>query len=513
MQFAAALGITLKRQKRERASFDPDLPPELQSAKPLGAPSSRAVDKELDQQEDELSVTQLPPLQSCLRLSKNLRAMLSNNKFLWRDLNLTSHSHRITDVALTGLLMRAGDQVRSLVLGDAIRLSKNAFRAVQACRAGGLRVVEVSGLRKPGMVEGLVAALRIFSSQSMRRVNLSGCGVIDSELASLLAKCRGLEELVLQGCDRITDAGLDALVKVVIAHRKEVTELRDKDAAATRRSHPFAIKLVDVTGCIQLGDKFVHNLARCFPALECLLMAKLRLVTHRSLDVVALHCKGLTTLDATDVQFSYIEVPDNDGGTLRTNTLNTSILGLAKECKGLKSVRIAACKFVDDATIQYITALCPEIESLEFPKTANITNVSLAKIGNRCKFLKRLNLASCPQITDEGLEKLLALATASNDIAFLDVSQNSRITDKTLGLLTKYGCQLSELHVSGCGVTGGGVLAFARDKAEAGTIEYAGIKKGAPLKILNLDRCTIVGNETVTQVRAMLPHAKVSANL
>ncbi|KAJ3234864.1 Dynein regulatory complex subunit 6 [Chytriomyces hyalinus] len=539
IQCAAVLGVTLKRKK----PADPGLPttPALNSTSttetkdtstdqpllPLPAAVSATQIHNFGTHSIPFEVIQtifeylpLPEITRCLRLNATLRAMLSNNKSLWRDLNLQRFSHRLSDTSIASLMIRGRDQVKSIQIDCSApknRVTKAALRAIQSSRSK-LETLEFTSTKKvPADV--LVATVRIHSWESIRRLNFSGTEMTNDAVGKLFEKCRHLQELELAECTQITDAALDSILKIVGANRSAFVlpqaALVDPAAcpapAGAARIPLFHLKILNVAGCIRLTDAFIQTAARCFPLIETINISKLTRVTHRALESLGQHCKNLKGIDASDIQFTYTQ--DDQ----RRNTLDTSMLLLAKECKGLTHVRIASCKFVNDMTIQLLTALCPQLESLEFPKSANITNAALTKIGNRCKLLTRMNLSTCPQITYEGLERLFTLATASNEITVLDLSMNPiAVNDKTLLLLSRFGLALEELNISGCDVTGAGILAFAEAKV-ARDNQIIGKRKGIStvgrLRVLNLDQCARVGNDAVAHVRKLMPYARVSANL
>ncbi|KAJ3392242.1 Dynein regulatory complex subunit 6 [Chytriomyces hyalinus] len=539
IQCAAVLGVTLKRKK----PVDPALPtppslnpnsttetkdsstetllplPEAVPATEIHNFGTHSIPFEVIQ-----TIFEYLPLQEitrCLRLNTTLRAMLSNNKSLWRDLNLKWFSHRISDTSIASLMIRGRDQVKSIQI-DCIapknKVTKAALRAIQSSRSR-LETLEFTHTKKVA-ADILVATVRMHSWETIRRVNFSGTEMTNDAVGKLFEKCRHLQELELAECTQITDSALDSVLKIVGANRSafvssqaELVDLPASSAAAgaAPRIPLFHLKILNVAGCIRLTDGFIHTAARCFPLMETINISKLTRVTHRALESLGQHCKNLKGIDASDIQFTYTQ--DDQ----RRNTLDTSMLLLAKECKGLTNVRIASCKFVNDMTVQLLTALCPQLESLEFPKSANITNAALPKIGNRCKLLTRMNLSTCPQITYEGLERLFTLATVSNEIKFLDLSMNPlAVNDKTLLLLSRFGLALEELNISGCDVTGAGVLAFAEAKV-ARDVQKMGQRKGGSavgqLRVLNLDQCARVGNDAVVHVRKLMPYARVSANL
>ncbi|ORY51424.1 RNI-like protein [Rhizoclosmatium globosum] len=516
LDVAGKLGISLKRQKKENAApsgqkqplskpqngGDPGGAPTETEVIPLPPPlptiihnfGSHSIPFEIIQAIFEL--LPLKEITKCLRLSSSIRAMLSNNKFLWRDLDLSKYSHKVTDTTITSLMLRGRDQIRTIVLKDCSKVTKAGIRAVSNSKSK-LSCFEFTFNRKVAS-ELLVAAVRAYSGESIRRVNLSGTGISDEGIGLLLDKCSGLEELSLSECPSLTDASLNTTLRLVLSHKQQQLQSDEPTAVSIPL---YSLKSLDVSNNPNLSDKLGGNVARCFSSLTTIVLDKLPLMTNRTLEALALHCKQMESVSATGITFNYIQ--GGEGG----NTWNTSMLLMAKECKNLKAIRIGSCKFVEDAGLDALTALCHNLEVLEFPKSANITDRSLARIGTRCKLLTHLTVSMCPNLTDTGIINFLQRQTELNKLTNLDISANPRITDKTMEALCVYGKGLVELNMSGCGLTGASILQFAKMKSEVGK---AGGKK---LAVWNLDRCSGVGNETVVTVRGLLPRARITANL
>ncbi|KAJ3031807.1 UNVERIFIED_CONTAM: hypothetical protein HDU68_012313 [Siphonaria sp. JEL0065] len=484
---AGKLGITLKRQKKENVS-----PPASKKSKIQELESNTiaiSVPIAPSDSSDGLIVAPLPPplpsfihnfgthsipfeiiqeifkyiplkeITKCLRVSTQIRAMLSNNKFLWRDIDVSKHSHKVTDATIASLMLRGRDQVHSIILKDCSKLTKTGLKSIQLSKSK-LSCFELTFNRK-AIPEAIVVAIRASSGESIKRINLSGTSLTDEAFGLLLEKCRVLEELVVSECVNLTDNAMNTAIKTVMVQKQQQQDQKEALPPV------FSLKLLDVSGNTKLSDKLVSNVARCFPLLESINLAKLEITTNRSLEAIALYCKNLTSLDATGVTFSYIP-----GG----NTLNNTLLLIAKECANLKSIRIAACKFLEDNAVNALTALCPNLEVI-------------------------------------GIDLFLKAQSELNYLEVLDVNSISTITDKSMELLSVYGKRkLKELNVSGCGITGAGVLVFAKAKREAMDDVDSG-KEVLGLEVWNMDRCSGVANATIVAVRHMFPQCRVTANL
>ncbi|KAJ3115161.1 Transcription factor COE1 [Physocladia obscura] len=466
----------------------------------------------------------LPELTKCLRLSSTIRAMLSNNKFLWSSIDLSRHAHKVTDTSVTSLMSRGRDKITNLILCNCHKITKQGMRAITTSRSA-FSCFEITQNRK------IPAALFYGSSggalrqsvlaQTLRRVNFSGTNIEDDVVASLIDQSnKVLEELVIADCSSLSDSFLDRILKrklkqagsVPSAVKREekpnipIILVDSKDTKKGDSETGFALKLLDISGNVQFSNRLVKNAARCFPGIETLALGGLERVTHEAIETVATYCKHLMHMDATGLSFNYLDA--QNGGP--QSTLLVAIITLAKECRQLKSVKIAACKFVNDDAINALTALCRDLEILEFPKSANITNASLAKIGARCKNLTQLNVSSCPNLSDEGIIQLLMHQGADNALANVDFSNLPRITDSTMNALGRYACGLREINVTGCaGLTGSGVINYARAKKEwekNEEVETHAVEKR--LEVFCMAKCGNVGNDAVNTVRALFPRAR-----
>ena len=138
----------------------------------------------------------------------------------------------------------------------------------------------------------------------MFSLNLAGCPVEDPSLQLLSQRCVFLQELVLAGCDQLTDSGLEAvarynrkLVKLDLEGCQLVTDLGVVEVFT------FCRGLLDVnlSRCQLLTDETLIALGECCRGVEHIKIAYLLQLTDRGLYNFASFAKAgaLQTLDVT----------------------------------------------------------------------------------------------------------------------------------------------------------------------------------------------------------------------
>ncbi|KAJ3206745.1 hypothetical protein HDU82_004325 [Entophlyctis luteolus] len=520
IELATKLGVSVKRQKRKpleesnkssAANIQEPSQESLQCSQP-DAFNFGPVNLPFEIIQTIFELLPLTDRIKCLRVCCSFRAMLSSNAFLWRTIRISNN--RLTDAGFTTLVRRGGAHISSVVLANCAKLSNGALRSLTSTRcAQRLAVLELAGSMR--VTADAIANFVTARHSALRRVNLSRTRVDDSGVDAVVNNCRAaLRELVLSECADITDGALDGVV---------ADALRGASANGGGGSGGVSqLELLDISRNPQLTDRFVQNAARSFPRLRTANLDGLERATHRAVDALAMHCKELAWLDITGLSFA--EAGANDAGN--RNSLEVAIIKLASECKGFKALRLAACKYANDGVVDALTVLCSTgIESLEFPQSANITDMSLMRITRRCKSIKALDLSWCPRVTDAGVAMAFdsAFGGLGQQLQRLNLSRNPRVTDKGLLALALAGVRaaagLVELNISGCEISDAGVAAAfgpAPGTAAAAGEVLSGAapqQRFAALRVLRIDACPRVGNALVEKLRQWLPRTRVSANL
>ncbi|RLN98776.1 hypothetical protein BBJ28_00002976 [Nothophytophthora sp. Chile5] len=187
------------------------------------------------------------------------------------------------DFGLEGLRAIAAGchELQELNLSGCFQLQERALVAVgTSCPA--LRRLSLQAC--PDVTLAAVTAV-LRGCQRLARLDLSGVRRCDDRVLRAVAKHgAALRQLIVAGCERVGDAGLDRL-------------------AATRADQ---LELLDLSGCVQVSDAGVNALCEAFqrPRLAHLLLADCPLVTQDAVERLAFVCPLLLTLSVHGCQIS-----------------------------------------------------------------------------------------------------------------------------------------------------------------------------------------------------------------
>ncbi|XP_026094507.1 F-box/LRR-repeat protein 3 [Carassius auratus] len=122
----------------------------------------------------------------------------------------------------------------------------------------------------------------------------------DQEGASLLA-LRGLQELDLSACSRLTDTSITQVLRFPDLQRLSLSMLPEisDDSLVSIAHHCRSLTSLALSHCPQISDQ---GMARALPLLhrlQHLFLAGCDMVTNETLTIIALHCDRLRTLDVS----------------------------------------------------------------------------------------------------------------------------------------------------------------------------------------------------------------------
>ncbi|XP_020272793.1 F-box protein At3g58530 [Asparagus officinalis] len=265
--------------------------------------------------------------------------------------------------------------------------------------------------------EKLISALSLERYRNVKRINLEFArDVEDEHLVQVKSKAfeslQGLECLNLNGCQKISDKGVDAITSVC-------PEFRTFSIYWNVRITDLSIKHL-VKNCKHITDL---NLSGC------------KNITDQSLFLIA------------DIQFGdlvLLFLPLNI-----TRCVKLTDVGLQKilpRCVGLQSLNLYALSSFTDKAYENIANLVG-LRFLDLCGAQNLTDHGLSCIA-RCKNLVSLNLTWCVRITDVGV---VAIAQGCRLLEFLSLFGIVGVTDTSLEALSRF-CSntLTTLDVNGC---------------------------------------------------------------
>lgn len=166
-----------------------------------------------------------------------------------------------------------------------------------------------------------------------------------------------------------------------------------------------ALRILDLTDCIEIGDKAVEKIVATCPRLRNLLLAKCRHLTDRAVWAITKLGKNLHYLHLGHC----------------TRLTDASIQALARSCTRIRYIDLACCSNLTDASITQLAANLPKLKRVGLVKCAGITDRSihaLATYGGRApgkaggsnsgvNVLERVHLSYCTLLTLDGIHTLL----------------------------------------------------------------------------------------------------------
>ena len=183
----------------------------------------------------------------------------------------------------------------------------------------------------------------------------------------------------LAHCSRVTDAAF-----LDIPHEPELP-----------RSFEF-LRILDLTDCIELGDKGVEKIVQTCPRLRNLILAKCRQITDRA------------------------------------------VFAITKLGKNLHFIHLGHCARISDVSIEALAKSCNRIRYIDLACCVNLTDASVTKLAGLPK-LKRIGLVKCAGITDRSIYAL-AMGELKNNKRVNGVSALERVHLSYCTLLTLEVC-------------------------------------------------------------------------
>jgi hypothetical protein len=135
----------------------------------------------------------------------------------------------------------------------------------------------------------------------------------------------------------------------------------------------------------------------------------------------------------------------------------TKLMTITTVCPQLQSLNIGSCYNITDAGIEALATGCPQLLSLNIGCCYNITDEGIKALATGCPQLQSLNIHGY-NITDAGIK---ALATGCTQSQSLNTGWFGKITDKGIRALANWLPQLQSLNTGWFGkITDKGITAL-----------------------------------------------------
>ena len=203
----------------------------------------------------------------------------------------------------------------------------------------------------------------------MLEIDLQGCeNITDFSVKSLLQSARYLRELRLAQCLRITDNAILSLSSDVKFE---------------------TLRILDLTGCLQLTDLAVERIIDSAPRLRILVLAKCLEITDRAVHAITKLGKNLHDIHLGRC----VQITDD------------ALKELVRCCNRIRYIDLAGCSRVTDVSVKLLAGL-PKLRRIGLVKCHSITDrsiLALAKAGtdprNPTSSLERVHLSYCHDIS------------------------------------------------------------------------------------------------------------------
>ncbi|KAI3760546.1 hypothetical protein L1987_50942 [Smallanthus sonchifolius] len=258
----------------------------------------------------------------------------------------------------------------------------------------------------------LLAALSLARYHNVKQIILEFAqGIEDKHLGILRNQFSGalknLEHLNLNGCQKISDYGIEAVTK----------------------ASP-SLKIFSIYWNVRVTDVGISHLVNNCKHIVDLNLSGCKGMSDKSLKMISESYQHLESLDITRC------IKTTDGGLQQ----------IMVKCSGLKSLNLYALSSFTDVAYKKLLLLV-HLRFLDLCGAQNLSDEGLFSIA-KCKNIRTLNLTWCVRVTDGGV---IAIAQGCTSLEYLSLFGIVGVTDKCLEALSKF-CSntITTLDVNGC---------------------------------------------------------------
>ncbi|XP_078429889.1 RNI-like superfamily protein isoform X2 [Wolffia australiana] len=236
-------------------------------------------------------------------------------------------------------------------------------------------------------------------------------------------------------------------------------DIEDRDLILVSSKFSESLQLLEnlnLNGCQKISDAGVQAIAYACPKLKAFSIYWNVRITDKSVKLLVNHCKEITSLNLsgckniTDQSLFLIaenyEALDDLNLTRCVKLTDAGLRRVLKNCLQLRSLNLYALSSFTDHAYNQISSL-KHLRVLDLCGAQNLTDGGLAHISS-CEHLISLNLTWCVRITDAGIT---AISPGCRSLELLSLFGIVGVTDKCLESLSA-SCSrtLKTLDVNGC---------------------------------------------------------------
>ncbi|KAI4378496.1 hypothetical protein MLD38_015967 [Melastoma candidum] len=300
-------------------------------------------------------------------------------------------------------LLRQQDLITLLLVSSSINRTLLAARSLW--QAIELREMSGAGVR-------LIHALSLPRYGRVKHVDLEFARDVEDSLFETIktrfdACLKDLEVLNLNGCQKISDRGIEAVTSVCPN-----------------------LKVFSMYWNVRVTDSCIKHLVGCCKKVVDLNLSGCKNISDSSLELIAANYYELESLNITRC----IKVTDR------------GLEHILEKCSNLQNLNLYALSSLTDKSYRKISLLAT-LKSLDLCGAQNLSDEALACIA-KCKKLVSLNLTWCVRVADSGV---IAIARGCTSLEFLSLFGIVGVTDKCLEVLSETCSRsMTTLDVNGC---------------------------------------------------------------
>ncbi|KAG3150684.1 hypothetical protein PC128_g23129 [Phytophthora cactorum] len=232
----------------------------------------------------------------------------------------------------------------------------------------------------------LIRALKDCAALSVLRLGLCGRCVSDSVIDELGDSLKAVEQLQVQGCYRLSDAGCGAL-NLHSLTLSECPQIGDSclESLKTMKN----LRKLQLNQMERLTDEFIVSLAQSLPDLEEFSVARCSQLTNIAVKGILEACRGLKILDVSDLHL----ITDECFEPVREHG------------HALCRVSMRCCLGLTDVAVQHIAFGAKSfLETLQMSSVSQATDVAMMALLEHCATsLTTLDISFCRNIAEDAL--------------------------------------------------------------------------------------------------------------
>eukprot|EP01087_Luapelamoeba_hula_P021434 TRINITY_DN7496_c0_g1_i1.p1 TRINITY_DN7496_c0_g1~~TRINITY_DN7496_c0_g1_i1.p1 ORF type:complete len:630 (-),score=41.42 TRINITY_DN7496_c0_g1_i1:3-1892(-) len=246
---------------------------------------------------------------------------------------------------------------------------------------------------------------------------------------------------------------------------------------------------LSIRSCFRLTDQGIRTICESLPKIDNLCIHGCWKLTNGSLQHVAKYLPGLTSLDIESMHRCTLTGINTLATCTKLTSLNLRECGIKDAAlsvlgSSLPDLRVLNLKLNYLITNDGLKSVAsPQLVHLDIQECPNINDYGL-KIISACTALEYIDLRSCHEISDVGVEELTTHCTR---LSTLQLKDCAKITNKSLWSIAQLP-NLSVLNVQSCKeLTDDGFAAFKHHRCSR-------------LTVLNLGECTAVTDRAIKHI-------------